>query len=100
MCDSVHIMVSKAQSTATLSTGAPERKEMTPGRELYIAVRQGLVGKETSLNAWCEANGLSRGKVQAALFGYSNSHDAKDIRRRAMIAAGLIAPDAPTTEAS
>jgi hypothetical protein len=87
-------MTNTAQSGARVSTAPADGKEIPPpGRALYVAVRQGFIGKETTLNAWCEAAGFSRGKVQAALYGYSNSDDAKDIRRRAMVAAGLIQAD-------
>lgn len=60
-----------------------------PGRDLYNRVRGGLISQGTTLQAWCEANGVEHYNARHALFGTSMSESAQKIRARLIEAAGL-----------
>jgi hypothetical protein len=81
-------------ATQKVTTEAGGRKEIpAPGRQLYLMVLGGLTAHGTRFTPWCRDNGLDVGRVRAALYGMSDTDEAKELRRKAMIAAGLLEGD-------
>ncbi|MEL4302341.1 hypothetical protein ACE02Z_12105 [Shewanella xiamenensis] len=62
-----------------------------PGIELYIKVRQGFVGQQSSLNRWCKENGVSRQNAEAVLKGMSNGPKAQALRAELINGSGIAA---------
>ena len=58
-------------------------------RELVVAVRAGLVARDTSLSDWCRRNSVNRSWTYEALMGRRNGLQAQALRRRLMNEAGL-----------
>lgn len=58
-------------------------------RELVVAVRAGLVARDTSLSDWCRRNGVNRSWTYETLMGRRNGLQAQALRRRLMDEAGL-----------
>jgi hypothetical protein len=83
-------MTQTARRNVTTDSGA--RKEIPgPGRDLYLMVCGGFLARlGLRFAPWCRANALDVGRVRAALFGLSDSDEARELRRKAMIAAGLL----------
>ena len=65
--------------SATVITESPERK-VRVGRPLYLAVRGRLIERDSHVQRWAEGHGYSRQRVEDALYGKSNSDEAKSIR--------------------
>ena len=63
--------------------------EHKAGPELYVLVRQGFVGQNSSLNRWCKENGINRRNAEAALKGMWNGPKGRLLRHRLINAAGL-----------
>ena len=55
--------------------------------DLYTAVRAGFVNQGTTLNKWCQANGLNRQTVEKALKGERASKRSLEIISRVVAAA-------------
>lgn len=64
--------------------------EIKPSPDLYLQVRIGFVGQNSSLNKWCTDNGITRQNAVAALKGMFNGPKGIALRERVVIAAGLI----------
>lgn len=63
--------------------------EPKAGPDLYILVRQGFVGQNSSLNRWCKENGINRRNAEAALKGMWNGPKGRKLRNQLISAAGL-----------
>lgn len=75
---------------ANVTTKAEERKDLPgPGRELYQLVRGGLIQRGLNLRSWAASRDLSESSVRYALYGVSDSGEARRIRSLAVRAAGL-----------
>lgn len=83
-------MQSTSQSVDSVTTSSASGKDLRPGRDLYLQVRARFTEKGSSLHAWCQDNDVARGRANAALFGHSDSEDARAVRARILTAAGLI----------
>lgn len=83
-------------SGANVIPAAAERKETPgPGRELYLMVCGGLLARRGLRFApWCRSEALDEKRVRYALYGMTDNDEARELRRRAMAAAGLISADA------
>lgn len=62
-----------------------------PSINLYISVRQGFVGQNTSLNRWCKENGISRQLAEAALKGMCNGPKGQALREKLVDESGIAA---------
>lgn len=56
--------------------------QIKPGPDLYLLVRQGFIGQNTSLNRWCCENGVGRRNAEAALKGMWNGPKGKALREQ------------------
>lgn len=78
-------------ATNNVIPAEPARKEPPgPGRQLYRMVLGGLVARGERFSTWCRASGLDVSRTRAALYGLSDTEEARELRARAMVAAGLI----------
>lgn len=77
---------------AKVVTEVDEGKEMPgPGAALWSKVRGGLISRGWSdFTSWCRAEELDPKRVKHALFGLSDTEEARELRARAMRAAGLL----------
>jgi hypothetical protein len=60
-----------------------------PGLDLYLRVRAGFVAQQSSLNAWCLANGIMRQNAKQALTGAWDGPKARELRERLIKASGI-----------
>jgi hypothetical protein len=68
-----------------------ERKELPgPGQELARLVRGGLVARGSSISGFAREAGVHESTVRYALYGLSDTEEARALRTRAMVAAGLV----------
>lgn len=74
--------------------------EIKAGPDLYVQVRQGFVGQNSSLNRWCLENGIKRQNAMACLKGMWNGPKGTALRERVVIAAGIVDSSLPVAEAS
>jgi hypothetical protein len=58
------------------------RSQTSPSPELYRLVRASFVSRGTTLNAWCERNGVKRQYATLVLTGGRNGQAAKMLRAR------------------
>lgn len=65
------------------------RDHVKPGDGLYSAVRAAFVRRQTSLSAWCLANGVKRQNAAKCLCGDWDGAKARDLRLAIVLAAGL-----------
>jgi hypothetical protein len=87
-------MSNTAHDAGHVTTIGGDRKELPPGPVLYREVLAGFVRRvdpPRSLAVWCKQVGIPRSTVMSALFGLSDTDEARELRRKAMIAAGLLA---------
>lgn len=63
--------------------------DLLPGVALYVKVRQGFVGQNTSLNRFCTENDITRQHAEASLKGMWNGPKGKDMRNRLIEASGI-----------
>ena len=64
--------------------------EIKPGPDLYVQVRQGFVGQDSSLNKWCLENGIKRQNAVAALKGMWNGPKGTALRETVVLASGIV----------
>lgn len=78
--------------SATVITPVAESKEVPgPGKALWSLVRGRLIAAGWSdFASWCRAEGLDSQRTKNAIFGLSDTEEAREHRERAMRAAGLI----------
>lgn len=62
---------------------------ISPGVDLYIQVRKGFVGQNSSLNRWCKCNDVKRQHAEACLKGMWNGPRGKQLRTELLIASGI-----------
>lgn len=62
---------------------------LVPGLELYVKVRQGFVGQNSSLNRFCKENGIARQNAEASLKGMWNGPKGNAIREQLIQASGI-----------
>ena len=60
-----------------------------PSKDLFAKVKGGFVAQHTTLNKWCEANGIKRQNARKAFLGEWNGPSAAALRRRLVEAAGV-----------
>jgi hypothetical protein len=72
--------------------------QIKAGPDLYLLVRQGFIGQNTSLNRWCCENGVGRRNAEAALKGMWNGPKGQDLRARIAQAARVADVAVPATE--
>lgn len=78
-------------ATANVMPNNAERKDLpSPGKDLFQRVRGALVAQGSNVKAWALENGFSENQARAALYGLSDTEEARELRSRAMKAAGLI----------
>lgn len=86
-------MSNGASNAHPVTTSGAERKELEAGPDLYREVLAAFVRRRVaprSLNEWCSDNDVPRSTANATLHGQVDSEDARSLRRRILIAAGLI----------
>ena len=74
-----------------------DSNDLAPGPELYVRVRQGFVGQNSSLNRWCMDNGVNRHGAVSCLKGVWNGPKGKALREKIIKASGIL--DAPPSAA-
>ncbi len=62
---------------------------LTPGVDLYVQVRQGFVGQNSSLNRWCREKNVTRQHAEAALKGMWNGPKGQKLRTQLIEASGI-----------
>jgi len=60
-----------------------------PGRDLVKKIRIGFIKKDTSLTAWCKANGVIPSNARQALMGSWDGPKGRDLRERIAKEAGI-----------
>ncbi|KEQ19200.1 hypothetical protein [Endozoicomonas numazuensis] len=63
--------------------------DFAPGPELYVRVRQGFVGQDSSLNRWCIENGVNRHSAMSCLKGVWNGPKGRALRQKIIEASGI-----------
>jgi hypothetical protein len=63
--------------------------DFQPGPALYLLVRQGFVGQNSSLNAWCREHGVARQNAEAALKGMWNGPKSQQLRHQLIADSGV-----------
>lgn len=59
------------------------------GQDLLIRVRAGFVGRGTTLNAWCQENGVHHSNARQVLLGAWDGPAGRKLRAKILKAAGL-----------
>lgn len=88
-------MSNVAPTAPLVTTPGEDRKEFEAGPDLYREVLSAFVRRRErprSLNEWCSDQDpvVPRSTANAALHGQVDSEDARALRRRILVAAGLI----------
>lgn len=55
--------------------------ELQPGPNLYAVIRARLITKGTTLNRWCQQNGVAHANARLALLGKWNGPKAQALRK-------------------
>lgn len=88
----MRVDMTSASTERVIPTDPKGKPELGPGRALYEKVMGGLISNGRGRFArWCRGEGLDPQRVRAALFGLSDTDEARALRERAMRAAGLLA---------
>lgn len=82
-------MNSTTSQNVMLGTGEGKGNLPEPGSRLYHLARAAFIARETNLKSWCVASGVSETTAKAALFGFTKSKAAAELRDRILRAAGL-----------
>lgn len=88
-------MSDTAHGVRSVTTSGADRKDVAPGQALYrevLAAFTRRVHKPQSLQEWLRTQDpeIARSTANAALLGVYDSDEARALRRRILIAAGLI----------
>lgn len=66
------------------------QQTLTPGQDLMRKIRIGFIEQNTTFNAWCVENGVSRTNATQAIYGAWNGPKGRALRDRILRAAGLL----------